>query len=75
MHSDLSKARIENSRFRIAKSINILEGVRQELDWVFETNQEWNSDIMFQIEEAIMRLGMSLATLTNWWVDDEKEDE
>lgn len=75
MHSDLSKARIENSRLRIAKSINILESVRQELDWVFETNPEWNSDIMFQIEEAIMKLGMSLATLTNWWVDDEKEDE
>lgn len=75
MHSDLSKVRIENSRLRIAKSINILESVRQELDWVFETNPEWNSDIMFQIEEAIMKLGMSLATLTNWWADDEKEDE
>ena len=72
---ELTKQRIEGSRVRIAKTINILEQVHQELEWVFEANKNWNSDIMFQVEEAIMKLGMSLATLTNWWDDPEEEDE
>lgn len=75
MASDLTKQRIEDSRLRIAKSINTLEQVHQELEWVFEVNKSWNSDIMFQVEEAIMKLGMSLATLTNWWDDPEEDDE
>ena len=75
MTSELTKQRIEGSRVRIAKTINILEQVHQELEWVFEANKNWNSDIMFQVEEAIMKLGMSLATLTNWWDDPEEEDE
>ena len=75
MANELTKQRIEDSRVRIAKSINTLEQVHQELEWVFEANKRWNSDIMFQVEEAIMKLGMSLATLTNWWDDPEEEDE
>ena len=74
MASDLTKQRIEESRINIAKVINKLERVQEELTWVFEVNKKWNSDIMFQIEEATMKLGMSLATLTNWW-DDPEEDE
>ena len=73
MASDLTKQRIEESRINIAKVINKLERVQEELTWVFEVNKEWNSDIMFQIEEATMKLGMSLATLTNWWDDPEEE--
>ena len=72
MANDLTKQRIEGSRVSIAKAINTLEQVHQELEWVFEVNKNWNSDIMFQIEEATMKLGMSLATLTNWW-DEPKE--
>lgn len=75
MTSELTKQRIEGARVRIAKTINTLEQVHQELEWVFEANNNWNSDIMFQVEEAIMKLGMSLATLTNWWDDPEEEDE
>lgn len=74
MASDLTKQRIEESRISIAKAINTLERVHEELTWVFEVNKEWNSGVMFQIEEATMRLGMSLATLTNWW-DEAEEDE
>ena len=74
MTSDLTRQRIEDSRLRIAKSINILEGVHQTLDWVFETNPKWNSEVKYQVEEAITKLGMSLATLTTWWEDDEEEE-
>lgn len=74
MASDLTKQRIEDSRLKIAKSINSLEGVHQTLDWVFETNPKWNSEVKYQVEEAITKLGMSLATLTTWWEDDEEEE-
>ena len=75
MASNLTKQRIEDSRLRIAKSINNLEGVHQTLDWVFETNPKWNSDVKYQVEEAITKLGMSLATLTTWWDDEDAEDK
>ena len=75
MASELVKQRIEQSRIRIAKSINTLEMVHQDLEWVFDAHKNWNSEIMFQIEEATMKLGMSLATLTNWWEDPEEDTE
>lgn len=75
MVSELTKNRIEDSRVRIARAINTLESVHQTLDWVFETNPSWNSDLKYQVEEAITKLGMSLATLTTWWDDDEEDDK
>lgn len=75
MVSDLTKQRIEDSRVHIARTINTLESVHQTLEWVFETNPEWNSGLKYQVEEAITKLGMSLATLTTWWEDDEEEDD
>ena len=62
---------IERSRKRLAKCLNLLEAVTEELGYVFEVNREWNSDIKYQIEEAAGKLGFSLATLTNWFDDEE----
>ena len=63
---------IERSRKRLAKCLNLLEAVTDELEYVFEVNREWNSEIKYQIGEAAEKLGFSLATLTNWY-DDEEE--
>ena len=63
---------IERSRKRLAKCLNLLEAVTEELAFVFEQNLEWNSEVKWQIEEAAGKLGFSLATLTNWF-DDEPE--
>ena len=64
---------IERSRERLAKCLNLLEAVTGELEFVFEQNRDWNSEIKYQIEEAACKLGFSLATLTTWY-DDEPEN-
>ena len=66
---------IERSRKRLAKCLNLLEAVTNDLEFVFEQNRDWNSEIKYQIEEAAVKLGFSLATLTTWYDDDETEDE
>ena len=66
---------IERSRKRLAKCLNLLEAVTNDLDYVFEQNPEWNSEVKYQIEEAVAKLGFSLATLTTWYDDDESEKE
>lgn len=60
---------IERSRERLAKCLNLLEAVTNELEFVFEQNPDWNSEIKYQIEEAVAKLGFSLAILTNWYDD------
>lgn len=65
---------IERSRKRLAKCLNLLEAVTEELDFSFEQNPDWNSEIKYQIEEVAVKLCFSLATLTNWF-DDEPEQE
>ena len=66
---------IERSRKRLAKCLNLLEVVTDELEYVFEQNRDWNSEIKYQIEEAATKLGFSLATLTNWFDDEESEKQ
>ena len=66
---------IERSGKRLAKCLNLLEAVTNDLEFVFEQNRDWNSEIKYQIEEAACKLGFSLATLTTWYDDDETEEE
>ena len=66
---------IERSRKRLAKCLNLLEAVTGALEFVFEQNRDWNSEIKYQIEEAACKLGFSLATLTNWFDDEPEEQE
>ncbi len=66
---------IERSRQRLAKCLNLLEAVTNDLDYVFEQNRDWNSEIKWQIEEAACKLGFSLATLSTWYDDDEPEQQ
>ena len=65
---------IERSRKRLANCLNLLEAVTDELEYVFEQNTDWNSEIKYQIEDAATKLGFSLATLTNWF-DDEPDKQ
>ena len=68
MARDCSK-QIERTRKRLAKCLNLLEAVTGEHVFVFEQNPNWNSEIKYQIEEAVAKLGFSLAILTNWYDD------
>jgi len=65
----LTDERIECSRKEIAKIINRLEHVEQELKWACEL-ADWNPDVAYQVEEAAAKLGFALATLTNWFDED-----
>ena len=71
MAKDCTK-QIERSRKRIAKCLNILELVHDELEFVFEQNPMWDVDIKWQIEAAACKLGFSLASLSNWYGDEEE---
>ena len=64
---------IDRSRNRVAKCLNLLEAVHEELEYVFEQNPDWNPEIKWQIEEAACKLGFSLATLSTWFDDEEEE--
>ena len=66
---------IERSRKRLAKCLNLLEAVTGGLEFVFEQNPDWNSEVKYQIEEAVAKLGFSLATLTTWFDDEPEEQE
>lgn len=68
---ELSEKRIADAKKRLAKCLNMLETTSQELKWACEA-EHWNEDVTFQIDDAAIKLGFALATLTNW--DDECED-
>ena len=44
MARDFTK-QIERSRKRLANCLNLLEAVTDELEYVFEQNRDWNSEI------------------------------
>lgn len=64
---------IDRSQKRLANCLNLLEAIHDELEFVFEQRTDWNSDITWQLDEAAVKLGFALATLTNWYDDDEPE--
>jgi len=62
----LANERVENSRKRIAKVLNILEIVAQEMKWSCES-MEWNDDIVYQIEEASLKLAITEDDCHSGW--------
>ena len=65
------REQIDRSVKRLAKALNIIEALHQDLEFVFE-HTDWNSEVNWQIEEAASKLGFALATL-NIWYDDPEE--
>lgn len=70
----LAKERVEKAKTRLAKCINMLETTVEELKWSC-SSMNWNDEVAFQIEEGMLKLGESLATLTNWYEDEEITNE
>ena len=62
---------IDRSVKRLAKALNIIEALHQDLEFVFE-HTDWNSEVNWQIEEAASKLGFALATLSTWFEDAEE---
>ena len=67
----LTYGRIESSRKKLAKVLNQLESLNQDIKFACEL-AKWNDDVYFQIEDAGIKLGYALATLTTW--DDEYDE-
>ena len=65
------REQIDRSVKRLAKALNIIEAMRDELQFVFEQT-EWNDEVKYQIDEAAAKLGFSLATLSTWYDDAEE---
>lgn len=61
----LANERIANNTKRVAHALNLLEIASQELRWACES-MEWNDEVTFQVEDAIIKLGPALATLVRW---------
>ena len=72
--NDLSRERVNNSVKRIAKVINLNECVIEDLEWACKI-EDWNDDVVYQIKEAQTLLGQSLATLVNWFDDEDAGDK
>ena len=70
--NDLSRERVNESVKRLAKAINLNECVIEDLEWACKI-EDWNDDVVYQMKEAQTLLGQSLATLVNWF-DDEDAD-
>ena len=64
------REQIDRSVKRLAKALNLIEALRDELQFVFEQT-DWNDEVKWQIDEAAAKLGFSLATLSTWYEDDE----
>lgn len=74
MTRDDEIAHIDFVEKQIAKSLNSIEGAYERLLFLFENHPKWHNGIQYQIEEAVTKLGFALATLHNWF-DDEEEDD
>lgn len=66
----LSNERVENTKKRVAHALNLLETASQEMKWACES-MGWNDEVVFQIEDSMLKLGMALATLERWHDDND----
>ena len=64
------REQIDRSVKRLAKALNLIEALRDELEFVFEQT-DWNDEVKWQIDEAASKLGFALATLNTWYDDAE----
>jgi hypothetical protein len=59
----------------IADIVNKLESIDDRLEWVFRRQDDWDNGVQLQIQDAARMLGMSLATLVNWYEPEEEEEK
>lgn len=71
--NELTYGRIESSKKKLAKVLNQLESLNQDIKFACEL-ANWNDDVCFQIEDAGIKLGYALATLTTWDDDCNESD-
>lgn len=66
----LANERVERTKKRVAHALNLLEAANQEMKCACES-MGWNDEVIFQIEDGMLKLGMALATLERWHDDND----
>ena len=66
---------ITKFRSTIADIVNTLEDLDMEMGWMFSRQDDWDNGVQLQIQDATRMLGMSLATLINWYKGTEEEEK
>ena len=69
----LANERVESTKKRVAHALNLLEAADQEMKWTCE-DMGWNDEVVFQIEDGMLQLGMALATLERWHDDPDSNE-
>ena len=72
--NDFSRERVNESVKRLAKAINLNECVIEDLECACKI-EDWNDDVVHQIKEAQTLLGQALASLVNWFDDEDADDK
>ena len=70
---DVSREHVNNSVKRIAKAINLNECVIEDLGCACRI-EGWNDDVVRQIKESQIFLGQALASLVNWFNDEDADE-
>lgn len=71
--NDFSRERVNESIKRLAKSINLNECVIEDLGCACRI-EGWNDDVVRQIKESQIFLGQALASLVNWFNDEDADE-
>jgi hypothetical protein len=72
--NDFPRECVNKSLKRLAKSINLNECIIEELGCACKM-ENWNDNVVDQIKEAQTLLGQALATLVNWFDDEDVDDK
>ena len=62
----LAEERVENLKQALADAIVAVQAHNEQMKWSCE-QMEWDSEVCYQIEEGIMKLGCALASLHKWY--------
>ena len=57
---------------QLARSLNHGQAALEKLEYVFEVNPDWNTEVKYDIEAGLMRIGLALGCLETW--DDDEEE-
>ena len=58
---------------QLARSLNHGQAALEKLEYVFEMNRDWNTEVKDDIEDGLMRIGIALGCLETWDEEDPTE--
>lgn len=59
---------------QLADALNHLSAARERMSYIFEQKPDWNNMVECDVDDAIVNLGIALATFYTWYDDIEATD-